>query len=336
MILFSTIDPRSLTCKSCPSFSKGTIKPFGWFPVNNGVPGANPEFNNCNLPPTSHVPTICHLDSLSRSGVSLDFSLHKNEMNENPLVGVPMYWSFIPRFYKNSLKTFPYTTNNCRSDSILDKRMFSHALHNGQRCIILADAYYEWHTTKSTGVSPSKVVKQPFIIYNPENKGFWNSSVPEEHAPLLIAGLFENNPIVNEPYPLVSTTVITVDATHTPTGYIHHRMPAVLSVEDALKWLNPHTPVDEALTLLIPNSDLTFQPVSTKVNAVRNKSVDVCFPLNEIPMKVEKTQKSLDSWLTKTPSPKKENQIESPPSAKKIKIEKEEAEESGVKIENDI
>lgn len=47
--------------------------------------------------------------------------------------------------------------NNARSDTMLVKNSYKYPLENGQRCVMIADGFYEWNTTKTE--------KQPYYIY---------------------------------------------------------------------------------------------------------------------------------------------------------------------------
>lgn len=110
-----------------------------------------------------------------------------------------MRWGLIPTWFKeNDPSKMQYSTSNCRSENILEKK--SYKVHTfvvsciifsvsdksdslltssrrqdpmlkGQRCVILADGFYEWQR-KEQG-------KQPFFIY------FSQSLVPdaERHEP---------------------------------------------------------------------------------------------------------------------------------------------------------
>lgn len=41
--------------------------------------------------------------------------------------------------------------------------MYKPSLHSGKRCIVVADGYYEWQTTKGENN------KQPYYVYQEEN-----------------------------------------------------------------------------------------------------------------------------------------------------------------------
>jgi hypothetical protein len=74
-----------------------------------------------------------------------------------------MRWSLIPPYHKGSLAEFKLVLNNCRSETIDVKPSFKRPLKNGQRCVILAEGFFEWK---------KNVSKMPFFIY--QSKPFLN------------------------------------------------------------------------------------------------------------------------------------------------------------------
>ncbi|MBV7541018.1 SOS response-associated peptidase [Acidovorax sp. sic0104] len=55
-------------------------------------------------------------------------------------------WGLIPAFAKTA--DYPYSTNNARSEELIEKASFKTAWQRGQRCIIPAEAFFEpnWET----------------------------------------------------------------------------------------------------------------------------------------------------------------------------------------------
>ncbi|XP_016402908.1 embryonic stem cell-specific 5-hydroxymethylcytosine-binding protein-like, partial [Sinocyclocheilus rhinocerous] len=175
------------------------------------------------------------------------------------------------------------------------KLLLQDPLLKGQRCVILADGFYEWRRTEKE--------KQPFFIYFPQTQG---GQVPGQQNTqkmksdqsldqaesdqddsdwtgwrlLTIAGLFDfwTPPCGGET--LYTYTVITVDASPNLQS-IHDRMPAVLDGEDEVRrWLDfGEVKSLEAMKLLHPNSSLTFHPVSSLVNNSRNNSPECLQPV---------------------------------------------------------
>ena len=79
-----------------------------------------------------------------------------------------MRWSLVPQYHKGSLTEFKPVLNNCRSETIDEKPSFKRPLKNGQRCVVLAEGFFEWK---------KNVSKMPFFIY--QSKPFLN----EKHYP---------------------------------------------------------------------------------------------------------------------------------------------------------
>ena len=85
---------------------------------------------------------------------------------------------------------------NARCETVREKPMFKRAVRH-RRCVVVATAYYEW--------LPTSAGKQPFCIRAPDR------------APLLMAGIFENE-----------SCVIMTRAARGDLAYIHDRMPVLL------------------------------------------------------------------------------------------------------------
>lgn len=119
--------------------------------------------------------------------------IYLQEAPEDERVLASMHWGLVPSWFKGpSPKQMQYSTSNCRSENILAKK--SYKVHTrkmkykpfqpsaghlrptscfivslkdpmvkGQRCVILADGFYEWQKQDK--------VKQPFFIYFPQTEG---------------------------------------------------------------------------------------------------------------------------------------------------------------------
>ncbi|CAL8336661.1 unnamed protein product [Merluccius merluccius] len=232
-----------------------------------------------------------------------------------------MRWGLVPSWFRESdPRKMQYSTSNCRSDTLLEKKSYKDPLLKGQRCVILADGFYEWRRQGKE--------KQPFFIYFPqtqtpalgaEERDESDAEPPlEEKASnwtgwrlLTIAGLFDcwNPPGGEEP--IYTYTVITVDASPNLQD-IHNRMPAVLDGEDDVRrWLDfGEVKSLDALKLLQPTNLLTFHPVSSMVNNSRNNSPECLQPVdlqaNQEP-KPTASSKMMMSWLkSSSPSKRKE------------------------------
>jgi putative SOS response-associated peptidase YedK len=142
-------------------------------------------------------------------------------------------WGVTPHFSKDG-KIFLI---NARSDSLL-KPTWKKMLRE-QRCLILADGFYEWQ--KEEG----KKTKTPykFTLKNKESFAF--------------AGLWQMEK--DESGKEVAHCVIITTEPNSVVEEIHNRMPAILTSEEEKQWLNPDLDEDEALKLLRP-----FEPEMMK------------------------------------------------------------------------
>ncbi len=137
---------------------------------------------------------------------------------------------------------------NARSETAAEKPAFRDALQH-RRCLIPADAFYEWHGTRTP--------KQPYLIY------------AEDRSPLVFAGLWER--WERESQPLETFTVLTTAADEA-ISWLHPRMPIVLAAAAREEWVLGDS--KDAVDLLKQPAPVpwTWHTVSPKVNAVRNES----------------------------------------------------------------
>ncbi|KPP63307.1 embryonic stem cell-specific 5-hydroxymethylcytosine-binding protein-like, partial [Scleropages formosus] len=208
-----------------------------------------------------------------------------------------MRWGLVPAWFRESNPNkMQYSTSNCRSESLLEKKSYKDPLLKGQRCVVLADGFYEWKRSEKE--------KQPFFIYFPQSKTegaadwhsvdvkspFFEKPLPEQLEKdksewkgwrlLTIAGLFDGWTPPAGGETLYTYTIITVSAS-SGLQSIHDRMPAVLDGEEEVRqWLDyGEVRSQDALKLLQPKDILTFHPVSSFVNNSRNNSAECLQPL---------------------------------------------------------
>ncbi len=145
---------------------------------------------------------------------------------------------------------------NARADSLMDKPAFREAFER-RRCLILADGYYEW-----TGMGKSKV---PMFFHMKDKRAF------------AMAGLWER--WEKGSTPVETCTVVTTDASLRTSAY-HPRMPVLLDLDSAERWLDRSMAPAAALRLLKPyeNDDLDCYQVSKLVNRPANDSPECIAP----------------------------------------------------------
>ena len=148
---------------------------------------------------------------------------------------------------------------NARSETAWDSPAFGPALR-ATRCIVPADAFYEWDRTASP--------RQPYAI-GPASDG----------EMLALAGIWSAR---RDGPPTVAILTTSPNAL---VGRIHDRMPVILARDLLDDWLDPGTqPADLAPMLLAaPESALRMWPVSTAVNRVQSHGPQLLRPIELAP-----------------------------------------------------
>lgn len=206
-------------------------------------PNFPPRFN---VAPTQPVPVVRltrHADGVARR----HFALAR--------------WGFIPSFVKDP-KDFPLLIN-ARAETLAEKPSFRNALRR-RRCVLPADAFYEW---RRGGATRGRAAKQPFLFRR------------RDGAPMGFAGLYEvwMGPNGEE----VETACIVTTMANGPVSAIHDRMPAILDPRDFDAWLDPDADNSaRAARLLRPAAEdvLEFFEIGPAVGSVANDSEEIQRP----------------------------------------------------------
>ena len=169
-------------------------------------------------------------------------------------------WGFLPGFVKDP-KDFPLLFN-ARAEGLADKASFRNALRR-RRCLVPADAFYEWRRFGSGRAARS----QPFIARR------------ADCMPMALAGLWETwmGPNGEE----IDTACIVTTAANGVSVAIHPRLPAMIEPGDVALWLDPdERAAGEAYALLRPaeNDTLVFAPIGEAVNKAENDTPDIMVP----------------------------------------------------------
>jgi putative SOS response-associated peptidase YedK len=161
---------------------------------------------------------------------------------------------------------------NARAESVSERPAYQRAFRK-RRCIIPADAFYEW---KAPGV-PQVAGRPPRVPHCVRRR---------DGEPLAFAGLWEiwRDPSVadnDEPDAWVRTCAIITTRANDLLAPIHERMPVVLAEKAWDTWLDPS--VSDVATLeplLAPAPDewFTAYAVSTRVNKPDNNDADLLEP----------------------------------------------------------
>jgi putative SOS response-associated peptidase YedK len=167
----------------------------------------------------------------------------------------PFRWGFVPSWAKDP--SIGSRMINARAETLAEKPAFRSSFAK-RRCIVPADGFYEWKALEG------QRRKQPYYISRPDGEPFafgglwtqWRGPGPD-----------------GTPVTLRTTTIITGEPNE-KMAEIHDRMPLILPPSVWDEWLDPTQTDPDALGRLLvpaPPEIITFHPVSTEVNNVRNK-----------------------------------------------------------------
>ena len=206
------------------------------FGTHNAVPNFQP---NWNLPPSQPAPVVRHNPKTAVR--SLDV----------------LRWGLIPHFARDAADA--RMLNNARAETVAKLPSFR-AAFAARRCIVPADAFYEWRRDGK--------LKQPFAIARADG------------APLAFGGIWESWTDRASGDILGSFAIVTPDANGTMAP-IHDRMPIVLEAPDWPVGLGEEE--GDPKTLLRPAADTVLRtwPVSTDVNSARHKGAELLQPMQE-------------------------------------------------------
>ncbi len=168
----------------------------------------------------------------------------------------PMRWGLIPSWAKDD--KFGTKMINARIETLTEKPSYRN-LVSSNRCVVIADGYYEW---KKEGDR-----KTPYYLKDVKGRI------------LPMAGLFDVWKTPNG-FIVPSYTIITKEAQRNLLN-IHNRMPVILPQEHLDTWLkNENFSVSHAMELAKDSIiDLESFPVSLLVNSVKNNSPECVKPL---------------------------------------------------------
>ncbi|MFC7327721.1 SOS response-associated peptidase [Marinactinospora rubrisoli] len=200
-------------------------------------------------------------------------------------------WGLVPSWAKDV--NVGYRMINARSETVAEKPAFRAAFAR-RRCLLPADAYYEWQLlpdrapgSAEPGTSPAtdpahrtrkaRSRKRPFAVRYADGR------------PLALAGLFERwrDPDKPEEDPdawLWSCTVVTTEAAP-ELSHIHERMPVVLPREAWDDWLDPAADPGRLRLAMesTPVAEFDVYQVGTEVNSIRNNGSHLLQPAAEAP-----------------------------------------------------
>lgn len=160
-------------------------------------------------------------------------------------------WGFVPSWAKEVAPGKPLT--NARSETILDKASFKHAIRR-RRCLIPADGFYEW--------SGAQGRKQAHHIARADG------------GPFAFAGIWEHW-LGSDGSELETAAIVTTEAS-AELARIHHRMPVIVAPHLHAEWLaNEQVEAEKALAQVLahPDESLVIEPVELGSRAAPPKPV---------------------------------------------------------------
>jgi putative SOS response-associated peptidase YedK len=143
-------------------------------------------------------------------------------------------WDLLPSWWRKTLVEKKFTSYNARIESMCEKPVFRGAWRNRQRCIIPANAFFEW---PQKDMVPSDMKRHERRIECTDQTLF------------SFAGLWDCCRLPDGEL-LHSCTIITLGANALMQQLPHPRMPAILERENESAWLDTNTTPDEAFSML--------------------------------------------------------------------------------------
>jgi putative SOS response-associated peptidase YedK len=172
-----------------------------------------------------------------------------------------MRWGLVPSWAESMM--IGRSTFNARAEDVRTRPAFRGAWTAGRRCLVIADAYYEWRASD----------KQPFAVAL-ANRG-----------PMTLAGLWDSwcDPAAKDGKLLKSFAILTTSANEMLAA-LHHRMPVLLAPEHWPAWLGETTTSEAELSTMLrpyPGAAMSAWAVDRRVGNVRNDDPDLLTPLRE-------------------------------------------------------
>jgi putative SOS response-associated peptidase YedK len=218
---------------------------------------------------------------VERFGVAeVGFERHEPDYNVTPRAWVPVVrerarddpptrvlsllrWGLVPSWAKTP--AVGDRQINARAESIAERGAYQQAFRK-RRCIVPADAFYEWQTVDG--------VKVPYLVRR------------RDGDPLAFAGIWEvwrePDAPADDPDAWLRTCAIVTTRANEFLAPVHDRMPVVLGSDAWDTWLDPRTRDPHALqSLLVPAPDEWFEiyEVSRRVNKPENNDADLLRPV---------------------------------------------------------
>lgn len=206
--------------------------------------------------------------SLRRSSWHFQASFNVAPSLEVPVVrrgaegweGSMMRWGLVPFFAHG--ETPRYSTINARVETLATAASYRMPWRRGQRCILPAAGFYEWHVDADG-------TKTPWFIRDADRAVFG------------FAGLWDRS-VRTDGSEVYSCTIVTLPA-NPLLARIHNvrqRMPAILGRAAQADWLGEDPAAAARALQPYPAERLRAWPVSRRVNSPRNDGAELIAPLD--------------------------------------------------------
>ncbi|KAJ1547251.1 hypothetical protein HK096_003802 [Nowakowskiella sp. JEL0078] len=159
--------------------------------------------------------------------------------------GVVPSWSKIRPDYGSVLRTI-----NARDDTILQTKSMWTSMKNHQRCVVLAEGFFEWLKKGKERI--------PYYV------------TPKDDQLFFFAGLYDKVILPEESEPLFTYAIITTNVSSS-LSFLHNRMPVLLTTEEIDIWIDPTVPFEKVASMLMPRETTQYVKVSNYVNKVGNE-----------------------------------------------------------------
>jgi putative SOS response-associated peptidase YedK len=170
-------------------------------------------------------------------------------------------WGLVPSWAKSP--SVGDRQINARAESVTERPSYRRAFER-RRCIIPADAFYEWKAVEGQG--RARAPRVPYVVRRRDGE------------PLAFAGLWEiwRDPDVagdDDPDAWLRTCAIVTTRANELLSPVHERMPVVLPEDAWDTWLDPRTGDPDGLQRMLepsPNDWFEVYEVSPRVNKPEN------------------------------------------------------------------
>jgi putative SOS response-associated peptidase YedK len=172
--------------------------------------------------------------------------------------GLLMRWGLIPFFARGVPPK--YSTINATIEKLTEGASWRGPWKRGQRCILPATGFYEWHVNEDGSKTPFYITMadQPVFGF----AGLWDRSVSDE------GNATESCTIITMPPNVLMAEIHNVKK----------RMPAILAANDIQAWLTGTADDAHAVLKPYPADSMVAWPVSRQVNAPKNNHESLIKP----------------------------------------------------------